>query len=172
MSGENTVDMGGLAEAFGADEKDVEKNKAEMEKQINGGKKVSRKSGRNKKSVAIFVIGMLALAAGLAFLIFKLVSGPSKADAEFMVSAGDWVREDAPSVIWDFTEIGKGKLTTDNHANDYDFIWALDGNKLKIETDWLYNLSDEFEYSLDQGGKVLTIKNADKNIEIKFKAKK
>ena len=60
-------------------------------------------------------------------------------------------------VVWDFTEIGKGKLTTNNHINDYDFIWSLEDGKLKIETDWLYNLENEYEYALDQNAKTLTL---------------
>ena len=87
------------------------------------------------------------------------------------MTAGNWVREDQPSVIWDFSEVGKGKLTTDNHVNDYDFIWRLQDKKLLIETDWLYDLNDEFDYILDQSEKTLTIKNPEKNIEVKFKAK-
>lgn len=169
MSGEKNVDMGELAKAFDSDEKDIEKNKTEMEKQTNDGKKVRKKSDKNKKLIALFVVGILALVGGLSFLIFRLVSGPSMADAEFLTSVGSWVEEDEPTVIWNFTEIGKGKLTTDGHQTDYDFIWALDGGKLKIETAWLYNLDDEFEYSLDQGGKVLTLKND--GAEVKFKAK-
>ena len=168
MSGEKSdIDIKDLAEAFGGDEKEAEDNKSEMEKEINGGKNVKKKSGKNKKPMVFFAIGMITLVAGLAFLVFKLVAGPSKADAEFLISAGEWTREDESSVVWDFTEIGKGRLTTDDHVTDYDFIWALDGNKLKIETSWLYDLNDEFEYSLDQGAKILTLKTADK--EIKFK---
>ena len=125
---------------------------------------------RKKWSIAVFVIGLVALASGLGFLIYKLNAGAGMADAEFLVSAGEWVREDTKNVVWDFTEVGKGKLTTDNHTNDYDFIWALDGDKIKIETAWLYDLNDEFDYKLDQKSKTLTIKDTSKNIEIKFKA--
>ena len=70
---------------------------------------------------------------------------------------GAWEREDAPSVVWNFTEIGKGTLTTNGHQNDYDFIWAIDGDKIKIETDWLYALDDEYIYTLDQSAGVLTL---------------
>ena len=91
-------------------------------------------------------------------------------EAEFLITTGEWVREDQPSVIWDFTEVGKGKLTTDSHLNDYDFIWKLDGGKLLIETAWLYDLNDDFDYTINQGEKTLTIKNADKNTEVKFTA--
>ena len=33
-----------------------------------------------------------------------------------------------------------------NHINDYDFIWAIDGGKLKIETNWLYTLNNDYSY--------------------------
>ena len=159
MSGEKKdIDMDELARAFD-DKAASSDNKT----------KKPKKSGKNKKSIAIFAVGLLVLFGGLGFLIFKLVTGPSKADAEFLISAGEWVEEGQPSVIWDFTEIGKGKLTTDKHTTDYDFTWALDGGKLKIETTWLYGVEDEFEYSLDQGSKTLTLKNAEKDLEVKFK---
>lgn len=149
MSGEKKdIDMGDLAKAFDAEPVVEEK----------------------KGKIAIFVVGLVVLIGGLAFLIYKLIAGPSKADAEFLISSGEWVEEGESSVIWDFTEVGKGKLTTDNHQTNYDFVWSLDGGKLKIETNWLYGVEDEFEYSLDQGSKTLTLKNKDKDLEVKFKA--
>ena len=69
-----------------------------------------------------------------------------------------------PSVFWNFTEIGKGTLTTNNHVNDYDFIWALEDGKLLIETDWLYKLEDEYEYALDQNNGTLTLTKGDETI--------
>lgn len=138
-------------------------------KGIEKAEKVRKKLGMDKKSFAFFVFGMVILAVGLVLLVVKIITGPRMDNAEFLISAGEWVREDEPTVIWDFTEVGKGKLTTDGHLNNYNFAWALEGGKLKIETTWLYSLSDEFEYSLDQGAKVLTIKKPEKNIEIKFK---
>ena len=69
-----------------------------------------------------------------------------------------------PSVIWQFTEVGKGTLTTNNHINDYDFIWALEDGRLKIETKWLYDLENEYEYELNQADKTLILKDDDKEI--------
>ena len=170
MSGENnTVDMGELAKAFGGDKEGVKKSKDEMEKELKKEGDMTKKSSKSKGAIAFFAIGMIALVAGAAFMIVKLMAGPSKADAEFLISAGEWTREGENTVVWDFTETGKGSLTTDGHQNDYNFIWAIDGNKLKIETDWLYDLNDEFEYQLDQGSKTLTLKSPDGK-EIKFKA--
>ena len=133
---------------------------------------MKKKQPSKKVAITIFVIGMVVLIAGLSVLIIKKTAQPLLDDAEFLITAGDWVREDSPSVIWSFTEVGKGKLTTDNHLNDYDFIWKLQDKKLLIETSWLYDLDNEFDYVIDQGEKTLTITNSDKNIEIKFNATK
>jgi len=123
----------------------------------------------SKLPLVTMIIGLIVLVAGVVLLIVKLVTAPRMDDAEFLISAGEWVREDQSNVIWNFTEVGKGTLTTDEHLNNYDFVWALENGKLKIETNWLYDLNDEFEYTLDQGGKTLTIKNPDKKVEVKFK---
>ncbi|MBR3269950.1 hypothetical protein IKG07_01740 [Candidatus Saccharibacteria bacterium] len=164
MSGDKKLDkkpdMDELAKAFDSAKK-VGEDKPE-------GKK--KKSGKSKKSIAFFTIGMLALVGGLSFLIYRLVVGPSAADAEFLINAGEWVEEDEPSVVWKFTEVGKGTLTTDGHTTDYDFIWALENGKIKVETAWLYKLEDTFNYSLDQGAKVLTLKDEEKGVEVKLKA--
>lgn len=60
-------------------------------------------------------------------------------------------------VIWNFTEIGKGTLTTNNHKNDYSFAWALEDGRMTIQTDWLYELDNEYDYTIDQGAGVLTL---------------
>ena len=95
-------------------------------------------------------------------------------DAEYLVSAKEWRLETDDNcgddsdtencesgVIWKFTEIGKGTLTTNNHTNDYDFIWVLDGDTLKINTDWLYTINDEYTYKLDKGAGKLTVETED-----------
>ena len=94
----------------------------------------------NKKRVSLIVmiIGLITLVIGVVFLIVRLVSGPSVADGEYLVSVGEWTEQGEPSIVWNFTEIGKGTLTTNNHTNDYDFAWALEDGKLKIDTEWLY----------------------------------
>ena len=117
----------------------------------------------NKKRVSliVFIIGLLTLIAGVVFLIVRLNAGPSVADGEYLVSVGEWKEQDEPSVIWNFTEIGKGTLTTTNHTNDYDFAWDLEKGKLKIDTEWLYTLNDEFDYTLDQNGNMLTLTRDD-----------
>lgn len=117
----------------------------------------------NKKriSLIVLIIGLLTLIAGVVFLIVRLTAGPSVADGEYLVSVGEWKEQDEPSVIWNFKEIGKGTLTTNNHTNDYDFVWALEDGKLKINTEWLYTLNNEFDYVLDQGSNILTLTSGD-----------
>ena len=64
-------------------------------------------------------------------------------------------------VIWTFTEIGKGTLTTNNHLNDYDFVWALEDGRMIVQTEWLYELDDEYEYELDQSAGTLTLSDGE-----------
>lgn len=148
----------------------------------------------NKKriSLIIFIIGILTLIASIVFLVVKLNIEPAPHDGDFLVSVGEWTIENGKcnqlqcteevecldaetkptescengGVIWNFTEIGKGTLTTNDHMNNYDFRWIIEDNKLKIQTDWLYTMNDEFEYTLDQGNNILTIKDGDE--EVKF----
>lgn len=164
MSGDNSVKMEDLARAFESDDKKYE-NAARNASRVD---KKRRSSGPKKWALVVLVVGILALVGGGIFALVKLVGQPKKADADYLISAGEWQREDQPMVIWDFVEVGSGKLTTDGHLNNYDFIWSLENGKLKIETSWLYDLNDEFDYTLDQGAKTLLIKNADKNVEVKF----
>ena len=64
-------------------------------------------------------------------------------------------------VIWSFTEIGKGTLTTNNHIDDHEFKWSIENGKLKIETEWLYTLYDELTYTLDQKAQTLEVQRED-----------
>ena len=112
---------------------------------------------KKKFSLIVFILGIFTLIAGATALILSFVLKPNMRDAEYLVEIGQWTENDAEGVIWNFTEIGKGTLTTNNHTNDYDFIWAIDGDKLKIETKWLTELNDEFTYKIDQGAKTLTL---------------
>lgn len=108
-------------------------------------------------STTLLIIGVITLVVGVVFLVLNLIKMNRAADGDYLVSAGNWVLDGSDSVIWDFTEVGKGTLTTNNHLNDYIFIWAIKDDKLKIETDWLYDLENEYTYQLDQGAKTLTL---------------
>lgn len=147
----------------------------------------------NKKRISIItlIVGLIALVAGAVFLIVRLNSGAGVADGEYLVSIGEWTIEgdncvqskcgesakcvdadgrstvicESNGVIWNFTDIGKGTLTTNNHINDYDFTWAIEDDKLEIQTEWLYTLNNAYEYSLDQDSNTLTLKDGDKTIK-------
>ena len=129
--------------------------------------KDNSKKGDKKKRAGLIVMlcGIAVLVAGLVFLLVSILSKPGLRDAEYLVEVGTWVREDEPSVEWKFTEVGKGVLTTNAHTNDYDFIWAISGDTLEVETSWLYTLNDSYEYVLDQNAKTLTLTSGDKKIK-------
>lgn len=117
-----------------------------------------------KRSIFVLIIGIFTLGVG-AFFLFKVLTAPPKVrDAEYLVKVGTWAREDDSTVIWNFTEIGKGSLTTNHHYNDYDFIWSLEDNKLSIETSWLYTLNDVFEVEINQKKSTMTLTSGAKEI--------
>lgn len=124
----------------------------------------AEKPKKRRLSLVVLIIGIVLLLGGGGFLAYRLLSRPGARDAEFLVEVGEWQREDAESVIWNFTEIGKGTLTTNNHQNDYDFLWSIEGDTLKIETKWLYDLNDEYSYEIKQGDKKLTLTKDDGEI--------
>ena len=130
-------------------------------------KKLKNEKKKKIGSITIFVIGMVVLVVGVVFLVLNLLENKT-ADAEFLISKENWILEDGDGVVWDFTELGKGTLTTNNHINDYDFTWAIEDKKLKIKTEWLYEMDNEYEYSLDKGAGVLILKDTEK--EVKFVA--
>ena len=115
---------------------------------------------RNKKkiiSIITFVVGIILLIVGVVFLVLGIIKGSSVADGDYLVEKKSWVLSDSDKVQWEFTEIGKGTLTTNGHENDYDFIWALEDGKLKVETSWLYEVNNEYEYDIDQNAGTLTL---------------
>ncbi len=122
----------------------------------------SPKKAKLIAGITTAVLGAGALAASLAFFIIDMNSKPGMRDAEFLVEKGTWVMQsDAPEVIWNFTEIGKGTLTTNNHIDDHEFKWSIENGKLKIETEWLYTLYDELTYTLDQKTQTLEVQRED-----------
>ena len=126
--------------------------------------KPKTKSTKKRVGLVVMLVGILACIAGLVFLLMNIFAKPDMRDAEYLVEVGMWVREDEPSVEWKFTEVGKGVLTTNAHTNDYDFIWALDEDTLKVETAWLYTLNDSFVYELNQSDKTLTLTKDEETI--------
>ena len=126
--------------------------------------KKSKKQTKKYTGLIVMLVGILVCIAGLVFLLINIFTGPGLRDAEYLVEVGQWVRKDEPAVIWNFTEIGKGTLTTNSHTNDYGFIWAISGDTLEIETNWLYRLNDNYVYEVDQSAKTLTLTSDDKEI--------
>lgn len=129
-------------------------------------KKTSQKSTKKWVGLIVMLVGILVCIAGLVFLLINIFAEPGLRDAEYLVEVGEWVREDEPAVIWKFTEVGKGTLTTNSHTNDYNFIWAISGETLEVETSWLYTLNDNYTYVIDQSAKTLILTSGEK--EIKF----
>lgn len=125
---------------------------------------------KTRIGIVVFVLGVITLMIGIVMSVMNFLSIPAERDAELLVKVGTWEREDANGVIWTFTEIGKGTLTTNSHENDYNFIWAIEDGKLKIETAWLYELNDEYDYEIDSGNKTLTLLGEDETSNIVFKA--
>lgn len=117
---------------------------------------------KKRISIIVFIIGIILAIAGVVVLVINIMAKNTTDNAEFLISTGAWQRQDQPDVIWKFTEAGKGSLTTNNHQNDYDFVWMLDGDTIKIRTNYLYEKEDEFTYKIDQSAKTLTLKSGDK----------
>ena len=122
---------------------------------------------KKRISIITFIIGLIVAIAGVIVLVINIAAKNNSDNAEFLVSVGEWQRQDQSDVIWKFTEIGKGTLTTNNHTNDYDFTWMLEGDTIKIKTNWLYEKEDEYIYKIDQGAKTLTLKSGDTEYVLK-----
>ena len=149
---------------------EVKKVKKKADKAAEAVKGAAKHPQKKKKitCITIFVLGMIVLVVGTVFMVLNVLKGNAVADGEYLVAAGDWMltdcgNENCDKVVWDFTEIGKGVLTTDGGERKYNFEWAIEDGKLLIQTDWLYELNDEYEYSLDQSNGVLTV--FDKDVE-------
>ena len=128
-------------------------------------KKTSKKSTKKLVGLITMLVGILVCIAGLVFFLINIFAEPGLRDAEYLVKVGTWVREDEPAVIWNFTEIGKGVLTTNSHTNDYNFIWAISGETLEVETSWLYTLDDNYTYKLSQSDKTLILTKDEETIK-------
>ena len=106
-------------------------------------------------SVAVFLVLILG-GTGLYFYLHRDTSAPLS-DADFLVSVGTWEKSGTSKVKWIFKEDGKGSLTTNDALNFYDFTWTLENGTLKIVTDWLYTLEDEFSFTLNREEESFTV---------------
>ena len=122
-----------------------------------------------KKIVLISVGVFLLLTLGGTGLYFYLNrdTTPPLSDADFLVDIGTWEKQGSPKVKWIFKKDGEGTLTT-NESNFYDFTWELSGEELKISTDWLYTLEDDFSFSLNREEKTFTVVAKSDNKESVF----
>ncbi|MDO4611632.1 MAG: DUF5640 domain-containing protein [Candidatus Saccharibacteria bacterium] len=119
---------------------------------------------KKKVSLGVFATGVVALVAGIVVMLVNLLGTSAMRDADYLVSQTGFYREvEGERVVWAFSEIGKGWLGTDGE-NKYDFEWKIEGDKLLIDTAWLYELNDEYTYKIDQEAGTLTLNN-----EIVFK---
>ncbi|MBO4813233.1 hypothetical protein J5491_03760 [Candidatus Saccharibacteria bacterium] len=179
MDKNNEISAEALASAFQDDSKKQPTPEAKAPKEPKEKKKTKKTA-----SIIVLVLGIIVLIAGLVMLILKLTKGAGISDAEYLVSAKEWVLSDGANcegktdnnsdgancesgVIWKFTDIGKGTLTTNNHTNDYSFIWALENGTLKVNTEWLYALNNEYTYKLDKGAGTLTLEKDDETVTFK-----
>ena len=48
-------------------------------------------------------------------------------------------------------------MTTNDALDFYDFTWTLENGTLKIATDWLYTLEDEFSFTLNREEESFTV---------------
>ncbi len=142
------MDMQELAKAF--EEKPNKNENKKTEK-----KDVETKPKKKFLPIAVFVAGLVLLISGVIFLVTKINTGLNFSNAERLVEIGTFIKDGDEKVVWHFTEIGKGTLTTDGHTNDYEFIWTIEGDTLKIETKWIRNLNDEFKFKLDNDKLIL-----------------
>ena len=145
--------------------------------------KRAKDPAKRKKTVSLvaMIVGLIMLVAGVVFLVLSLNSKPGTPDGEYLVSAKEWVLDkgECPEgeaqpecgeagVVWKFTELGKGTLTTNAHTNDYEFAWALEDGRLLMETDWLYKLENVYDYKIDRGAGTLTLTSDSADSEKKF----
>ncbi len=107
-------------------------------------------------SISVFLFLILG-GTGLYFYLHRENPVAPLSDAEFLVSVGTWEKSGAAKVKWIFKEDGKGSLTTNDALDFYDFTWTLENGTLKIATDWLYTLEDEFSFTLNREEESFTV---------------
>lgn len=109
--------------------------------------------------ISAAVLALAGLAAVLVLVVFKTEEPEIiLTDRDYLV-AHAWEKQGAPTVIWTFHADGTGEITT-NKQNYYAMNWALEQeNSLAIKTDWLYELSDNFDFSYNKDTDTFTVKN-------------
>ena len=74
-------------------DKPVAKNETK-EKLEKTDRKKSSGNGKLKAGMAVFLIGIATLVAGVVLLVINLVAKPAVRDADYLVSVGKWELED------------------------------------------------------------------------------
>ncbi|MBR2586847.1 hypothetical protein IKE71_00515 [Candidatus Saccharibacteria bacterium] len=135
-------------------------------------KKVEKKKGKKHLSsnaklgiiISAIVAVVTAVVLVLVFVVFRKEEPEVALSERELLIAHAWEKEGAPTVIWTFRKDGTGELTT-NKSNYYDMKWNLEQEegansfKLKITTDWLYELEDDFLLEFDRENDKLMLKN-------------
>ena len=132
------------------------------------------KKKKSKKPLIFTLVVLAVLIAGAATFYFLYWKNREPVvvltDAEILAETKSWEKSGAETVIWTFNPDGTGELTT-NKSNYYDFTWALESGEpalLKIQTAWLLELSDTFEFTLNRETKSFTVKNQSDDTESTF----
>lgn len=127
--------------------------------------KKHKKLGKKARLAIIIgsvVVGLAVVGALLYFLVFRKEEPVVVLTDRDILVAHAWEKQDAPTVIWTFHADGTGEITT-NKSNYYDMKWYFeqDGEDrtLKIDTAWLYELNDSFNFTLDRENSSFTVKN-------------
>ncbi len=137
---------------------------------------IRRKSGPTDRmqkhkiiGIIIFVVGIISLIIGSVTLVMGQIARENAAsDVDYLTSIDEWQKENEPAVSWTFLGDGAGTITTDNHGNDYQMTWVLENGKISIKTEWLYSLSDEFNYEIQRDNNVLILTDANGNEVARF----
>ncbi|MBQ3464506.1 hypothetical protein IJH27_01580 [Candidatus Saccharibacteria bacterium] len=131
-------------------------------------KSLVKKKSKKPLVISLVIVGVL-LMAGAIYGLFFLDLAPKivLSDAEFLVDVRSWEKDGAPTVIWTFNDLESGEITT-NKTNYYKTKWGLENEKLSFKTEWLYEISDEFEFLLNREEKYFTVKNLADGGESKF----
>ncbi|MBR3204184.1 hypothetical protein IKF81_00680 [Candidatus Saccharibacteria bacterium] len=123
-----------------------------------------KKKSKKPLIISLIIIALVLAAGGASYYFFFRKKSPLilSSESEYLIETKSWEKVDAPSVIWTFNEQGKGEITT-NKSNYYEMEWELSDKTLKIDTNWLYELNDSFDFFLNREEKSFTVINRSDN---------
>jgi len=131
-----------------------------------------KKDADKKRKTITIICSIIAfvLITVAAFFITKALNPDSVSTADFLVAEQSWQKSDEASVVWSFSSDGTCKITT-NSTETFDCSWQLIDNNLKIQTNWLKTLSDEFEIEINKSDNSFTVTSKTDNKVSTFNAK-